>query len=89
MGKRPDESEADTARRRGRSVDSGVKLAITMHACGRRGIGRVAGNYNSAGTNLPGYDDPAEMEGIKSDEARDETSPNSDTTRGAGLQTRW
>ena len=68
MGKRPDESGAGTARRRGRSVGGGVKEGISMRSCGSIGIGRVEGEYNSAGTDLPGYDDSGAMEGIGSEE---------------------
>ena len=68
MGKRPDESGAGTARRRGRSVGGGVKEGISMRSCGSIGIGRVEGEYNSAGTDLPGYDDSGAMESIGTEE---------------------
>ena len=68
MGKRPDESGAGTARRRGRSVGGGVKEGISMRSCGSIGIGRVEGEYNSAGTDLPGYDDSGAIEGIGTEE---------------------
>ena len=87
LGKRPDESEAVTARRRSRSVDGGVKLAITMSACGRMGIGRVAGDYNSAGTNLPGYDDPAQTGEQESDEVLAVAAVEHFKTTQVGLKT--
>ena len=68
LGKRPNESEAETARRKARSVHGGVKEAISMQLLGRMGLGRVEGEYNTAGTNLPGYDDPVVEQSNKSPE---------------------
>ena len=47
LGKRTNEREAETALRRGRSVNGGITEGISMTVLGNMGIGRVAGEYNS------------------------------------------
>ena len=52
LGKRPNEVAAETAHRRGRATGGAVIEGLSLAVCGNMGIGRVAGEYNSAGSRL-------------------------------------
>ena len=52
LGKRTHDAHADeeAARRRSRSIGGSIVKGISMTVCGKMGIGRVAGEYNTAGS---------------------------------------
>ena len=54
LGKRPDESADETSIRRSRSVGGGIKKGISLTVAGTMKIGRVDGEYNSAGSGQRG-----------------------------------